>query len=921
MRNLLRALLAVCFAVPAAAQSITATGAIQGTVADSTGAPIPGVRLFAVHTGSGAVRQASTNELGQFRIAGLAIGDYELRAGREGLGTIVTRLQVSVGQTVVERIEMRPAAVTETMEVRERSEALDAAATTSSAALGSERVEEAPAQNRNYLNFVLMAPGVASSAGSNSQRASAGTRSATPDSGFSFGGMRGRNNGLSIDGVDNRDETTGGNRVAVGLEMVQEFRVAGSTLGAEFGGAAGGAVNVVTRSGSNIWHGDWTFFAQNELANARNPEAIVAGRPRFRRYQPGVSINGPIRKDRTFFSTAIEQEWESSEEWSEAPPGSLAAINQALAKPEFSRAAAGRVERGLFPADSAQTEFSFKLNHQLGAIHALSARYAFSRGRIRHDVQGGDVFSDRSARGSSLTTDHSLVAGWMAVPGSHIVNDLRVQFGQRSVDLTPTARGAMIEIPGVLTFGQAYGLDASRTERHYELIEGLNVTAGQHHLSVGSSVHTVQLDARLAGRYNGIYLFPTLADFLRGAPDVFLQAFGDPRTNPTTTPIGFWIQDRWQPLSGLSVEAGVRYDLQRLPAGFSSPYRNIAPRLGLAFRPRGRGNLVFRAAFGLFYDRYPLAYLNEAIQKDGVRGAEQYLAGGLAVQAFAVARGGPLAAPLPGVALSRYRADPHFPATYSRKMTAGVERSFGKNTTFTTEFASVYGFHLPRIRNIAGTLPPAYQLEPTSRSSYNGASLSLNRRMSKELTFLLAYNLGRTFDDASDYDEQPLDPRNLRQDWARSRQHQAHRLAASAVFELPVEELHAPAWLRQPLERLTVAPIVTAGSGRPLNALDSTDAFRTGAYPISARPFGLARNPFFGPGTFSFDLRVMKHIWIKKDRMVLQTGVESFNLTNHSNPARLSPYFAAGGQRLGSYRQAVETLNARQFQLVFQIEY
>jgi len=233
----------------------------------------------------------------------------------------------------------------------------------------------------------------------------------------------------------------------------------------------------------------------------------------------------------------------------------------------------------------------------------------------------------------------------------------------------------------------------------------------------------------------------------------------------------------------------------------------------------------------------------------------------------------------------------------------------------TAEFASVRGLHLPRVRNIAGGLPAVYQLEQTARSAYRGLSVSLNRRMSKELTYLIAYSTGRSLDDASDYDEHPLDPRNPRPEWAHSRQHQAHRLAASALFDLPVED-------QKILKNVTVAPIFTWGSGRPVNALDTTDTFRTGAYPISARPFGLGRNPFLSPSTMSLDLRLMKSFWVvRPHRAVLQFIAESFNLMNHSNPLRVSPYYAAQGRTLGSYRGTVETLNARQVQFGVQLEY
>jgi hypothetical protein len=128
--------------------------------------------------------------------------------------------------------------------------------------LGGERIEEAPASNRNYLNFVLAAPAVSASAGSGATKSMAGLRNPASDSGFVFNGLRGRNNSISIDGVDNRDETTGGNRVAVGLEMIQEFRVSGTSVSDEFGGGARRPMNnplstVVEHNGSGWSH--WTM--------------------------------------------------------------------------------------------------------------------------------------------------------------------------------------------------------------------------------------------------------------------------------------------------------------------------------------------------------------------------------------------------------------------------------------------------------------------------------------------------------------------------------------------------------------------------------------------------------------------------------------------------------------------------------------
>jgi len=484
------------------------------------------------------------------------------------------------------------------------------------------------------------------------------------------------------------------------------------------------------------------------------------------------------------------------------------------------------------------------------------------------------------------------------------------------MDLAPKAGGLMYANPGEATLGQHWRLDGERTERHYQVYENLSFRLGRHQLSAGADVHAIRLAADLRNRFAGVYVFPTLADFVAGRPDVFVQAFGKSPTQLTTLPVGAWLQDRWEVRRGLLVEMGVRFDRQKMPDGISASSANWAPRLGVAWRPDARIPLVLRAGAGLFYDRYPLAWLNDAIQKDGVRGFEQYLTGPGATAAFRLAAGGTLLAPLAGVGRSAYRTSGAFPSPYGRKLTAGAEYGIGRDTAITVEATQLSGFHLPRTRNIAPlAAAPQYLLEETARSDYRGVSVSVNRRMSKEVAFLVSYSGGRTRDNGSDFDEFPQDQQDTRREWAYSRQHLAHRISASGVIE-------APSFGTDWLERITLAPIWVFGTGRPLNALLTSDVYRSGAFPLSARPAGLGRNPYWTPGTRNLDLRVMKTIPLWHERAVLQFGAESFNLLNHSNPERVSAWYATpGGARLASYGAPVESLPGRQVQFLMQLEY
>lgn len=191
-RYLLPPSIALLVTLAALAQTVSSTGAIQGTIVDPTGAVIVGTKVLARNVNSGIGRTAETDANGQFSFFGLLIGTYTLRLEKEGFNPVeVSPFLVSVGQTVIQNLSLQLGGVVGKVDVREQSDVVESAATTSSVALGYDRIEEAPARSRNYLNFVNLAPGLVPSSGSSSQKSVTGVRSPLVDSGFSFGGLRG----------------------------------------------------------------------------------------------------------------------------------------------------------------------------------------------------------------------------------------------------------------------------------------------------------------------------------------------------------------------------------------------------------------------------------------------------------------------------------------------------------------------------------------------------------------------------------------------------------------------------------------------------------------------------------------------------------------------------------------------------------
>lgn len=912
-------MLAAAFAPRAVAQSAGQTGSLHGVVRDPSGAPVPGVAIFLRHAGTGFLRRAETDEEGRYRLSGLPVGSYRMRAEHAGFDAVeLADVEISVGASLEKNLVLTLSGPGSRVEVSEQQEAVEAASTSASVALGGERIEETPARSRNYLNFVALAPGLTSSPQGGVQRSMTVIRQPAADSGFSFLGLRGRNNSMEVDGLDNRDETTGGNRVAIGLEMVQEFRVAGAITGAELGGAAGGLINVVTRTGSNTMHGDVTFFAQNEVFNARRPETAPGPRPRFLRWQPGVSWYGPLRRDRTFLAAAFEAERETAEEWSDVDEEAARRINAALGR--FASLPLRAVTRGLYATSERGEEVFAKLNHLISASDTVAVRYAFSRGRAFGDVQPLRHFLDRSAGGSSFTVDHSLAGNWFHVASPSLVLEFRGQFAQREQTLRPNSSGPMLEIPGVATFGQAYLLDGWRRERHTQAVAAADWMRGRHRLSLGGMVRHVGLEADWRERMHGLFIFPTLEDFESGRPDIYNQAFGFSRFSLPTTQAGLWVQHRWQMTDTLLLELGARADWQwfaspRIPASGLEP----SPRAGLSWRPLRDRPLVLRAGFGLFVDRYPLVWLFPAVQRDGVRGFELYATGIAAAEAFRLVLAGAPAAAIGGLAPSATAAAHALQPAIARKWTAGLEYGLSSDTRLTVQSAWTRAWRLPRKRNAALGLPPQYLLESDAQSDFRGVSISLNRRFSGEFALLAGYDLGRVRDDGSDFDEALADPANARADWARSRLYQKHRVTASALIELPSPRRRGLA--RRILGDWNLTPTFVAGSGRPINYLLATDANRTGAYPISARPAGVGRNPYFMRGAVQLDARLMKTVYVIDGRAKLQFGAESFNLLNRTNPATVTEYGMAAGSRLATYGRLAESMPARQVQFFMQFEY
>jgi hypothetical protein len=960
---LLTLFLAGVFCATVAAQTATVSGSLAGTVTDSTGAVIAGAQVRLLNIATNHVRTVSTDAQGLYRATDLAIGTYEVRVEHAGFATYAHRgITLSIGQTIRLDVTLAAQGVAAEVTVNEQPPAIDPTQTASTSIVDTEKIEELPVRSRNYLSFVLLAPGVAAS----TEQSTAYPNAQQQDSGFTFGGLRARSNNLSIDGVDNNDEFTGSSRVELSLEIVREFQVVNNGLSAEFGGASGGSINVVTKSGTNQFHGDAFLFGQDGIFNAREPLTSDSRRESLRRYRSGLALGGPLVKDRTFFYSAFEQEHTRDENSSDINPQVTSALNAALAAGAFRHLGVRAITPGFFPVARAETEASGKLHHQTDRT-TLMLRYAFTNNREASSGFNTGGLTDASARGSSFTSDHALVGSLVSVFSPNTVGDLRFQLATRRVALrTNDESGPEVDIAGLVDFGRPYEGNDRHTENHYEAAYTLSLTRGAHLLKGGGAVNHVRLRSIDPDGFGAVYVFSSLADFLDGRADSFRQAFGDPGTGFAVTSFGGFFQDHWSMTRRLTLDLGLRYDFERLPDQLNQDTNNFSPRLGLAFSPSDRW--VLRAGYGIFHDRYVLAFLNRAIDKNGVRAFEQVADGPAAAVIFQNSAGGPLVTPSTGLAPSIFRADSRMATPYSQQANIAAELLLTKSLIATATYLFVRGVKLARTRNI-NLMPPQiltgrnaallgvvdpdpqqiggevfgparlnpsfndiYQLEDSASSTYHGLSLALNRRLANEFEFSSSYTFSKTVDDASDFDEQPQNPFELRSERALSRNHQQHRFVVSALYDLPFgdedeKKGQNPMPAKRPanrfasiLEHIEVAPIVTLGSGRPVNPLTGVDSNRSDSFPISSRPPGFVRNGLRTPWFAAVDLRVLKYLPIG-ERGKLDFVAEAFNLFNRTNVSQINPFFGSGIRPLSGFGLPIEAFNARHLQFSVDFEF
>jgi outer membrane receptor protein involved in Fe transport len=919
------------------AQSQANTGNIEGRVTDPNAASVPNVTITATNLATGLQKTAQTNDEGVYRIVFLPPGAYKVEtSGAQGFvpanftNVIVTvggqtplDIQLSVGNTTVAMVD-----------VSAEGQVVETSRTSISSVVNERAIQNLPVNGRNFLDFATLTPSV--------------VRDPTRQGDLAVGGQKGTLNSLQVDGADNNNTFFGQSFGRTGTrppyqfseESVQEFQVNQNGFSAEFGRAGGAVINVVTKSGTNDWHGSAFEFFRDEALNSNTPilTARNAKRPKSQINQFGGTIGGPIKKDRAFFFFSYDGQRSNIPNVVDAPnffaqPTSI----QNLLAPKMQTYQIGR-DQDVFMAKS-----DIRLNNS----NQLVLRFNQQNFTGNNNENGGPLSVEEHS-GNSVAKTTTFSGSWISTLTPEVVNDFRFQFGRdrEPGEANSDVTEARIQTGGgFLQLGRNNFSPRETTIKRAQFIDVVSYTHGKHSLKWGADLNFDRVFNFFPGLFSGQFTFNSYALFASNTPASFTQNFpgagtSGGTTNPDLNEYGLFIQDDWRISPKLTLNLGLRYDFQDLAdptvknpsaalaaVGLSTttPVRdnnNFGPRFGFSYAFDEK--TVLRGGYGIFFGRTPAIMLGTSHSQNGIQVTGVSLTCTTTPSNPCPTYPNIFSAPpsAGGVNPSLYLFAKDYAQPYVQQGRLGVERELFANTSLSVSYLYFRGVHLSRTRDInLGTPVPTTVTDPsgqtftvlrhptarpipgfarislfesTADSRYNALAMELKRRFTRGFQFIAAYTFSDTTDNRPDQtmvvvgadDAKGLQNNlDINADWGRSDLDIRNRLVLSPVYEIGLVQ-QDNAFARQLLSHWTFSGIITLQSGFAYSALIAGDANRDGN-PSTDRVPGFRRNHFTTPNIYIFDTRVTKEFKFA-EKYSVSFLAEAFNLFNRSNLATVN---------------------------------
>ncbi|GIU73309.1 MAG: hypothetical protein KatS3mg004_0396 [Bryobacteraceae bacterium] len=836
LRNLLfRMTLYSVLAAPLMGQGDTS--AVTGVVLGPDGQSVAAAEITMRSKATGRVWRTLSSEAGLFWIPSLPAGNYELNVAKEGFRSWRDAdLALLPGQDLYRQIRLDLASLDTAISVTGSVSLLEREAGSGSrgAAYTSAEVNEMPilATNvgRNYRVLAYQTPGVG--------------YSRTGHAPFTVNGNRpiGAVNTM-VDSAEYNDVYSGNllgrglTEQPVSMEAVEAMQLQTSNFKAEYGRATGAVVNLVTKRGTNEWHGMVYTFFQNDIFNARNP--LLADRAPLRVLLPGLNAGGPLKKDRLFLFANVEAGVRNAYRASSTIT-TLTAAERARAVPAVQpllkyypepNIAGTNLHSAAIPSPTTTPTGLLRLDYSLTPSQQLSGRISFVRnnGMLRERLWGGDA--------ASLNRSGSAVLQWDSTLGAHAYNQARWTYSQFFSGVEPlhpslgdpavNGQVGLLIVTGLPLLGQFR--HRTKTVIHtYTAGDDFSLLQGSHQYKFGFIARQIRAQTELDRNFNGTLVFPSIQAFLAGQPLTYTRAIGASRLDQTGTELAVYWQDDWRLLPNLGLNLGVRYEyfsvpgerLNRIGRLFDPDRNNLAPRVGFSWLPGNSQRMTVRGGYGVFYAPLQLGFVGQA------RFAPPLVT--------ALSRFRPqMPDLLSGAAIGtdRYVVDRMIRNPYVQNWNLTVDRAvFNSDTVFSVAYVGNRGVRLPATsrpnggENLIAEQRPIRDLGVISylhnaaASTYHSLQVSIRGgTVQSRLQFRLAYTLSKSLDSASDSDFVPVDESNWRLDRGPSDFHQPHLLTALARCRLPRigPRIVGNGWL------LTSA--LVARSGTPYSILANTN--------------------------------------------------------------------------------------------------
>ena len=922
-------IVSICLVVllpgPSIAQQNVTSGSLSGRIEDSNGAIVSGANVTATNIETSQRLITSSDQEGRYRFPYLRIGPYDVNVEAPGFTAVNKQLTITVGQALELPLTLEVAGVSAQVHVGSEVPLIETVRTQLTETIRPREIHDLPLNGRNYLDLALLVPGVSpTNTGSNQRFAET---SAVPGQGISVAGQRNLYNSFIIDGVSANDDAADLAGSYYSEEVIDQFQVVTSGGIAEFGRASGGVVNILTRSGTNRWRGNMYGFFRNQRFDARNP--LAPTKDLLTQAQYGISASGPLRRDRTFFFTNFEQTRRNYSAVLTIAASAVNTINNRLRAVNYGGPS---IETGVVPASFDTTNFFARVDHRISDRHQLSARYSMYHIEAVNSRNVGGL--NAVSRGAGIAdTDQTLQVSNVTTLSSRTVNELRFQYTNSRLDAPVNDEaGPAVNISGFANFGTATFSPLGRDINLVEVVDNVSTQLGDHSLKAGGGFLYNRLNIFFPGAIQGVYNFTSVNNFLNGVYGTYQQAFGAPEQFQSNPNFGVFIQDEWRARRDLTINAGLRYDVQYLRDPIETDTDNIAPRLGVVYAPGDR-KTVIRASYGLYYDRIPLRATSNALQRDG----SKYLV----VQLSPGQTGAPVFPNVLSIQPSALptkpnitRIDPNIEVSYSQQANLQIERELPWDTVLSVGYLHLRAKHLILSRNAnAPTLAPSAgvpnlgrpdpnwgnisRFESSGNSYYDGMVVSLNQRASRWATMRLSYTLSKTIDDAGNFFFSTVQNNfNIRDDRGLSDNDQRHRFVVSGTLEAPRQGNEKS--LARFLRGFQFGYIFSYGSRLPFNVLLGND--RNFDSNNNDRPIGVGRNTGRGFDFASLDLRVSRRFQLT-ERVDLQLLAEGFNVLNRTNFGVPNNTFGSGVNPLPTFGRPTAAFDPRQFQFGMKVSF